>query len=117
MGIFVGKYDHINTEKICKNRSKAWVGRFNPCNSNDMQEYEMVKAIVRNVNSNIKEKFRVERKGRKPIQGFVYGGNPKGGMKNATLWDVYIWKRHDLSNIGKQRKRIPYPDPTWCEYS
>jgi hypothetical protein len=63
-----------------------------------MQEYEMVKAIVRNVNSNIeKDKFRVEKKGRKPINGFVYGGNPKGGMKNATLWDVYIWRRYDYS--------------------
>ena len=62
MGIFVGRYDHINTEKVCKNRSKSWVGRFNPCNSNDMQEYEMVKAIVRNVNSSTKDKFRVEKK-------------------------------------------------------
>ena len=38
MGIFVGRYDHINTEKVCKNRSKSWVGGFNPCNSDDMQE-------------------------------------------------------------------------------
>ena len=98
MGIFVGRYDHINTEEVAKRRSTSWVGRFNPCNSDDMQEYEMVKAIVRNVNSNIeKDKFRVEKKGRKPINGFVYGGNPKGGMKNATLWDVYIWRRYDYS--------------------
>ena len=81
-----------------------------------MKEYEMVKAVVRSCNSPTR-KFRVEKKGRKPTNGFVYGGNPRGGMKNATLWDVYIWRRHDLSNIGKKRNRIPYPDPTWCEYS
>ena len=54
MGIFVGRYDHINTEEVAKRRSTSWVGRFNPCNSDDMQEYEMVKAIVRNVNSSTK---------------------------------------------------------------
>ena len=98
MGIFVGKYDHINTEKVANRHSKSWVGRFNPCNSKDMQEYEMVKAIVRNVNSNIeKDKFRVEKKGRKPTNGFNYFGDPKGGMKNATLWDVYVYRRYDYS--------------------
>ena len=61
MGIFVGKFDHINTEKVAQKRSKAWVGRFNPCNSNDMQEYEIVKSIVRNVNSGTKERFELER--------------------------------------------------------
>ena len=107
MGIFVGKFDHINTEKVANRRSKSWVGRFNPCNSKDMQEYDMVKAIVRNVNSSTRDKFRLERKGRKPIKGFVDGGNPRGGMKNATLWDVYIWRRRESR----------YPDPTWSEYS
>ena len=85
MGIFIGKH----------NRSSSWVGRFDPTNPQDMVEYEMVKSIVRNVNSSTSnKKFRVEKKGRKPTNGFVYGGNPKGGMKNATLWDVYIWRRH-----------------------
>ena len=85
MGIFIGKH----------NRSSSWVGRFDPSNPQDMIEYEMVKSIVRNVNSSTaNKKFRVEKKGRKPTNGFVYGGNPKGGMKNATLWDVYIWRRH-----------------------
>ena len=85
MGIFIGKH----------NRSSSWVGRFDPSNPQDMVEYEMVKSIVRNViSSTANKKFRVEKKGRKPTNGFVYGGNPKGGMKNATLWDVYIWRRH-----------------------
>ncbi len=95
MGIFVGKYDVINTQKIASNRSKSWVGRFNPESFHDMQEYEMVKTIVRNVNSSSNNvKFRVEKKGRKPTNGFIFGGNPKGGIKNATLWDVYIWRRY-----------------------
>jgi len=96
MGIFVGKFDHINTEKVAQKRSKAWVGRFNPCNSNDMQEYEIVKSIVRNVNSSTKDKFRVEKKGRKPIKGFTYFGDPIGGIKNATLWDVYVYRRYTI---------------------
>ena len=107
MGIFIGKHD----------RSSSWIGRFDPTNPEDMKEYETVKAVVRVINANSSKKFRVEKKGRKPKHGFVYGGNPKGGMKNATLWDVYVYKRHDLNNIGKGRERIPYPDPTWCEYS
>ena len=81
MGIFIGKH----------NRSSSWIGRFDPANPQDMVEYEMVKAIVRACNSP-NRKFRVEKKGRKPTNGFVYGGNPKGGMKNATLWDVYVYK-------------------------
>jgi len=39
--------------------------------SAEQKEYEMVKSIVRNVNSSTKDKFRVEKKGRKPINGFV----------------------------------------------
>ena len=82
MGIFIGRH----------NRSSSWIGRFDPANPQDMVEYEMVKAIVRACSSP-NRKFRVEKKGRKPINGFIYGGNPKGGIKNATLWDVYVWRR------------------------
>ena len=107
MGIFIGKH----------NRSSSWVGRFDPKNPQDMKEYEMVKAVVRACNSS-SHKFRVEKKGRKPKHGFVFGGNPKGGMKNATLWDVYIWKRHDVSiPNGLSWAESRYPDPTWSEYS
>ena len=86
MGIFIGKHK----------RSTSWVGRFDPNDPQDMKEYETVKAVVRVVNANSNKKFRVEKKGRKPKYGFVYGGNPKGGIKNATLWDVYIWTRNDI---------------------
>ena len=85
MGIFIGKH----------NRSSSWVGRFDPTNPEDMKEYEMVKAVVRSCNSST-HKFRVEKKGRKPTNGFVYGGNPRGVMKNATLWDVYVYKRYTI---------------------
>ena len=85
MGIFIGKH----------NRSSSWIGRFDPKNPEDMKEYEMVKAVVRSCNSPTR-KFRVEKKGRKPTNGFVYGGNPRGGMKNATLWDVYVYRRHTI---------------------
>ena len=83
MGIYIGKHQ----------RSPSWIGRFDPQNPDDMLEYEMVKSIVRACNSS-KTKFRVEKKGRKPINGFTYFGDPKGGIKNATLWDVYVYRRY-----------------------
>jgi hypothetical protein len=85
MGIHIGKHD----------RSSSWIGRFDPQNPEDMKEYEMVKAVVRSCNSS-KTKFRVEKKGRKPTNGFTYFGDPKGGIKNATLWDVYVYRRYSI---------------------
>ncbi len=82
MGIHIGKHE----------RSTSWIGRFDPKDPRDMAEFAMVKQIVKACNSN-KTKFRVEKKGRKPTNGFNYFGDPKGGMKNATLWDVYVYKR------------------------
>ena len=94
MGIFIGKHNR---------RSTSWIGRFDPTDQQDMREYDIVKSIVKIVNSNSKEKFRVEK---------------KGGMKNATLWDVYIWKRHDYKRPnGLSWGESVYPDPTWSEYS
>jgi len=83
MGIHIGQH----------NRSSSWVGRFDPKNPQDMLEYEMVKSITRACNSS-KIKFRVEKKGRKPTKGFTYFGDPIGGIKNATLWDVYVYRRY-----------------------
>jgi hypothetical protein len=83
MGIHIGQH----------NRTSSWVGRFDPKNPQDMLEYEMVKSIARACNSS-KIKFRVEKKGRKPTKGFTYFGDPIGGIKNATLWDVYIYRRY-----------------------
>ena len=108
MGIFIGKHK----------RSTSWVGRFDPTDPQDMKEYETVKAVVRVVNANSSKKFRVEKKGRKPKYGFVYGGNPKGGIKNARLWDVYIWTRNDLRQPdGLSWGESRYPDQSWSEYS
>ena len=85
MGIHIGKHD----------RSTSWIGRFDPQDPQDMLEYEMVKSVVRSCNSS-KQKFRVEKKGRKPVNGFTYFGDPKGGIKNATLWDVYVYRRYAI---------------------
>ena len=85
MGIFIGKHD----------RSPSWIGRFDPQNQDDMQQYEMVKSVVRACNSP-QQKFRVEKKGRKPTNGFTSFGDCIGGIKNATLWDVYVYKRYTL---------------------
>ena len=92
MGIFIGKHD----------RSPSWIGRFNPKNPKDMEEFEMVKAVVRSCNSP-NCKFRVEKKGRKPTKGFNRFGDPVGGIKNATLWDIYVYRKtYDYYN----QKRI-----------
>ena len=92
MGIHIGSH----------NRSSSWVGRFDPKNPQDMLEYEMVKSVARACNSS-KIKFRVEKKGRKPTKGFTWFGDPIGGIKNATLWDVYVYRRtYDYYN----QKRI-----------
>ena len=85
MGIHIGKHD----------RSPSWIGRFDPQNQDDMQQYEMVKSVVRACNSR-NRKFRVEKKGRKPTNGFTYFGDPIGGIKNATLWDVYVYRRYTI---------------------
>ena len=50
MGIFIGKHNR---------RSTSWIGRFDPTDQQDMREYDIVKSIVKIVNSNSKEKFRV----------------------------------------------------------
>ena len=85
MGIHLGKSNRDST---------AWVGRFDPADPRDMAEYEMVKAIVRNVNSTAREmRFRVENKGRNPTTSYTWHGSIEGGIKNATLWDVYIYRR------------------------
>ena len=84
MGIHIGKHNRV---------SDSWIGRFDPKNSKDMQEYEMVKSIVRACSSPTM-KFRVEKKGRKPINGFTTFGSPVGGIKNATLRDVYVYRRY-----------------------
>lgn len=83
MGIHIGKH---------KRASTSWIGRFDPKDPRDMAEFAMVKSIVRACNSET-VKFRVEKKGRKPINGFTYFGDCVGGIKNATLWDVYVYKR------------------------
>ena len=85
MGIHIGKH----------NRTSSWIGRFDPQDPQDMLEYEMVKSVARACNSS-KHKFRVEKKGRKPINGFTYFGDCKGGIKNATLWDVYVYRRYAI---------------------
>ena len=77
----------------------------------DIREYELVKAVVRSVNSSSKRKFRVCKRGRKPIYGYVWGGNPKGGIKNAKLWDVYIYKKSLPYNVEMQLNIISnYPE-------
>jgi len=45
------------------------------------------------MNKNNTRKHRVRVCGRKPINGYDWGGNPKGGLKNATMYDVYVYNR------------------------
>jgi hypothetical protein len=98
-----------------KQRTDAWVGRFHVGCAGDMLELEKIKGTVKHMNSLLKEgeikdklgrdvRYRVELKGRKPIEkkinprtGNEYGyrkfGDIVGGIANASEIDAYIYKR------------------------
>jgi len=92
--------------------SKSFIGRFDPSNTKDMQEFEMLKAMVRYFNNSghAKNPLRVCKRGRKPIEkmmtprghytpgskrpvSYNYFGNIVGGIENASCFDVYLYKR------------------------
>lgn len=97
--------------------SDSYIGTFDVECASDMLELEEVKAMVRNMNRDLKKagfdyKFRVCLRGRKPAkkmmpnpspwsfiptpktpQSYNYFGNIVGGIANATKIDAYIYRR------------------------
>jgi|TARA_B100001093_G_C26296467_1_gene787507 hypothetical protein len=105
----------VKTDSNGKQRSDAWVGRFDVNCSGDMLELEKFKDTVKYMNKLLKEsgvvnrlgdpvRYRVECKGRKPVEkrinprtGNEYGykrfGDIVGGISNAGMIDAYIYTR------------------------
>lgn len=110
----------VKTDENGKQRSDAWVGRFDVNCSGDMLELEKFKDTVKYMNKLLKEsgvvnrfgrpvRYRVECKGRKPVEkrinprtGNEYGykkfGDIVGGIANASQIDAYIYTRSTRSS-------------------
>lgn len=79
-------------------RSKSYVGTIVPSNYRDQEKLIGIKAAVSVINSTNTEKKRVVLRGRKPIwkidnKSYDWGGNIVGGIRNASVIDVYIYDR------------------------
>ena len=88
--------------------SSAFVGRFDRENSEDMEEFEIVRKAIKYFNKTTEfaidkygntYKWRLEKKGREPYKRFgtrkfTYHGDLVGGIENAKVFDVYIQRRY-----------------------
>ena len=91
-----------------KRTSENFVVRLDTRSADDMIKLQDIRKSVSVMNRMSSEKFRVDVKGRKPIQkgvirnqitgkviatgSYGYGGNIVGGLANAQFYDVYIRK-------------------------
>lgn len=91
-----------------KRTSENFVVRLDTQSADDMIKLQDIRKSVSVMNRMSSEKFRVDVKGRKPIQkgvirnpitgriiasgSYGYGGNIVGGLANAQFYDVYIRK-------------------------
>ena len=89
-----------------KRTSENFVVRIDTQSAEDMIKLQDIRKSVSVMNSMSAQKFRVDVKGRKPIQkgvirnritgrviasgSYGYGGNIVGGLANAKFYDVYI---------------------------
>jgi hypothetical protein len=97
-------------------KSDSYVGTFSIECADDMLQLEELKAMVRNMNTMLKDsgfgqyQYRVCLRGRKPIKkevcppgyytpgsrgpvSYNYFGNIVGGIANASKYDAYIYRR------------------------
>lgn len=91
-----------------KRTSENFVVRLDTQSAEDMIKLQDIRKSVSVMNSMSAQKFRVDVKGRQPIQkgvirnritgrviasgSYGYGGNIIGGLANAKFYDVYIRK-------------------------
>ena len=91
-----------------KRTSENFVVRLDTNSADDMIKLQDIRKSVSVMNRMSEQKFRVDVKGRKPIQkgvirnqitgriiasgSYGYGGNIVGGLANAQFYDVYIRK-------------------------
>lgn len=88
----------------------ALIGTFERDNPNDMAQLQMVKDMVSRFNGWLKQsgsnqRYRVEMRGRKPYKkmktptskgevSYNYWGNVVGGINNASVLKVFIYRRN-----------------------
>tara|TARA_R110002096_G_scaffold69149_1_gene166346 strand:- start:22797 stop:23069 length:273 start_codon:yes stop_codon:yes gene_type:complete len=83
--------------------SKAYVFSMNPNDTLDRQSLKLFKEMVYSANKDIpkanRKPQRVEIRGRSPKMlspgenQYSRGGNVKGGIYNASRWDIYLYDR------------------------
>lgn len=88
--------------------STSYVTTLDPLSAVDMEQLSAIKKSVQITNLNSPLKYRVVLRGRKPIVkgrsvnfwsgkakigGYDWAGNIVGGIKNATKYDVYIYRK------------------------
>ena len=93
-------------------KSQSYVCTLDVLSVNDMEKLQAIKDTVSAMNKMLPTKKRVVLRGRKPIVkmensggvfypgskglvGFDRGGNIMGGLKNASMLDVYVYDRRD----------------------
>lgn len=89
-----------------KRTSDKFLVRLDTQSADDMIRLQEIRKAISIINATSTQKFRVDVKGRKPIQkgvirnritgrviasgSYGYGGNIIGGLANAKFFDVYI---------------------------
>ena len=91
-----------------KRTSDKFLVRLDTQSADDMIRLQEIRKAISIINATSTQKFRVDVKGRQPIQkgvirnpitgrviatgSYGYGGNIIGGLANAQFYDVYIRK-------------------------
>jgi hypothetical protein len=88
--------------------SGNYVTTLDPLSVVDMEKLLVIKRTIKAVNDWNPKKKRVVIRGRKPavkkivhnfwtgkcsLRGYDWAGNVIGGIKNATMWDIYVYDR------------------------
>lgn len=81
-----------------KRNSTSYVTTLNVNSAYDMSTLNIIKKSISAANTYSKFKKRVVVRGRKPAEkiggkSYDWGGNIVGGIKNATILDVYVYDR------------------------
>jgi len=93
-------------------KSKSFLCRLDVNSAAEMEKLQSIRNVVSAMNKGLDVKKRVVLRGRKPVVkmqdpggvfyrgskglvGFDRGGNIVGGIKNASMLDVYIYDRRD----------------------
>ena len=82
---------------MVKRTSNCYIATLSTESVNDMQTLDILRKTVKALNNINLSKSRVCVRGRKPYQktenkSFDRGGNIVGGIRNASMYDVYVYR-------------------------